>query len=89
MFDATREEGFGYVLTQPKDDRINILQCGLTTLSSAQRGYSIMELEMLGVVWALDKCKYFLKGSHNVVVLTDHAPLVGIERCDLSTIGNQ
>ena len=55
MCDASREGGLGYVLTEPRDDRINILQCGLTTLSSAQMGYSIMELEILSMVWALDK----------------------------------
>ena len=87
--DASREGGLGFVLTQPKDDKVIVLQCGSTTLSQAQRGYSIVELEMLSVVWSLEKCDYIVRGAHNVTIFTDHAPLCGIERKDLSTIGNQ
>ena len=57
--DASREGGLGFVLTQPASDRVNVLQCGSTSLSQAQRGYSIVELELLGIVWALEKCAYY------------------------------
>ena len=44
---------------------------------------------MLGIVWALEKCAFYTRGAHDMVVYTDHAPLIGIEKKDLSTIGNQ
>ena len=68
---------------------MNVLQCGSTTLTSAQCGYSIVELELLSVVGSLEKSSFFLKGAHNVQVFSDHAPLCGLERKDLSSIGNQ
>ena len=77
------------MLTQPQEDKVNVFQCGSTTLSSAQCGYSTVELEMLSVVWSLEKCDYYLRGAHDVVAFTHHAPLVGDERRDLSSIGNQ
>ena len=37
--DASREGGLGYVLVQPQGmEKTNVLQCGSTTLSSAQEG---------------------------------------------------
>ena len=79
----------GYVLAQPQGEKVNVLQCGSTTLTSAQCGYSIVELELLSVVGSLEKSSFFLKGAHNVQVFSDHAPLCGLERKDLSSIGNQ
>ena len=88
MCDASREGSLGYVLVQPAEGKTNVLQCGSSTLSAAQRGYSIVELELLAITWALSKCDYFLSGTHRVIVMTDHASLVGLEKRDLSTITN-
>ena len=75
--DASREGGLGYVLAQPQGEKMNVLQCGSTTLSSAQRGYSIVELELLSVVWSLEKTSFFLKGAHDIKVFSDHAHSAG------------
>ena len=88
MTDASREGGLGFILLQPGDGRSNILQCSSATLTPAQCNYSIMELEMLAVVWALGKCEYFTKGAPGITVLTDHASLIGLEKRDLSTVTN-
>ena len=88
MTDASQEGGLGFILLQPGDGRSNILQCGSATLTPAQRNYSIVELEMLAVTWALGKCEYFTKGTPKITVLSDHASLVGLETRDLSTVTN-
>ena len=88
MCNASREGGLGFVLLQPAEGRSNILQCGSSTLSPAQRGYSIVELELLAVTWALAKCDYFVRGAPKVMVMSDHASLVGLEKWDLSTVTN-
>ena len=88
MTDASREGGLGFILMQPNGDKNNILECGSATLTPAQRNYSIVELELLAVVWSLEKCEYFTKGAPLITVLSDHASLAGLERRDLSQIYN-
>ena len=55
-----------------------IIQCGSRALSSCESKYATIELEMLAVVWALDKCQFYLKGMPNFTVAMDHHPLFGI-----------
>ena len=42
----------------PKDGRTNVIQRGSTSLTGSQLNYSIMELEKLGVQWALQKSSF-------------------------------
>ena len=44
------------------------------TLTSAEKNYSVSEIEMLGVVWALETFDCFIAGS-KIKVITDHEPL--------------
>ena len=79
MTDASREGGLGFILLQPGEGRSNILQCGSATLTPAQRNYSVVELELLAVVWALGNADYFTRGASGITELTDHASLVGLD----------
>lgn len=54
--------------------------CGSRHLSSAEAGYSAIEGEALAVAWCLRKARLFLLGCPNLVVVTDHRPLVGLFR---------
>ena len=47
-------------------------------LSEAESRYAIIDLEMLAVAWAANKCKAFLMGLQNFKVITDHNPLIPI-----------
>ena len=58
-------------------DAWHILQCGSRYLSDAETRYAVIELEILGVVWAVRKCHLFLAGAPFAVV-TNHRPLVPI-----------
>ena len=44
-------------------------------LNSFEEKYSVNELELLGVVWAIEQFKYYLYGKH-FTVNTDHQALV-------------
>ena len=44
-------------------------------LNSLEEKYSVNELELLGVVWAIEHFKYYLYGKH-FTVITDHQALI-------------
>ena len=44
-------------------------------LNSLEEKYSVNELELLGVVWAIENYKYYLYGKH-FIVITDHQALI-------------
>ena len=76
--DASRT-GLGFVLQQKQeDDSWRTVQTGSRFLTDAESRYAVIELEMLGVAWAIQKCKYFLSGMQHFHVITDHNPLVPI-----------
>ena len=50
--------------------------CGSRHLTSAEAGYAPVEGEALAVAWCLRKARLFLLGCPNLVLVTDHRPLV-------------
>ena len=74
--DASRT-GLGFILQQ-KHERWKTVQTGSRFLTDAESRYAVVELEMLGVAWAVHKCRYFLSGLHHFEIVTDHSPLVPI-----------
>ena len=46
------------------------------------------ELELTAIVWAVQKCKFFLRGIERFEVITYHRPLVGIFAKSLPQIDN-
>ena len=54
-----------------------MIHCGSRSLTDCQTRYATIELECLAIVWAIEKCSYYLKGSPAFTVITDHKPLVG------------
>ena len=46
--------------------------------SKAEKSYAPIEGECLAVVRALNKCKYFILGCEDLIVVTDHKPLLKI-----------
>ena len=51
---------------------------GYRTLSSADGHYAAIEGKALAVAWGLEQTKYFTQGCDNLVIVTDHKPLVKI-----------
>lgn len=56
----------------------HITLAGSRFLSSAEQRYAPIEGEALAVAWGLEQTKYFTQGCDNLVVVTDHRPLVKI-----------
>ena len=88
LTDASRLFGLGYALGHLErhsggKDVFKIVRCGLKGLTPTQQRYSTIELECLAIVWAIQKCSFFLRGLPSFLVLTDHRPLEGIFLEDL------
>ncbi len=76
--DASRQ-GLGFVLQQQSNDITwNLIQAGSRFLTETGSRYAVIELEMLAVCWAIQKCKLFVTGLQHFSVITDHNPLVPI-----------
>ena len=81
--------GIGYYLSQkhcfcPSDlpDCCNngwkVTLVGSRFLHGAEQRYAPIEGEALAVAWGLEQTKYFTQGCDNLLVVTDHKPLVKI-----------
>ena len=78
LTDASKLKGLGFALIQKGEDgKTTLIQCGSRSLTSAEKNYAALDLECLAIVWAIQKCKFYLLGS-NFMVITDHRPLEGI-----------
>lgn len=70
-------------------DGWKLVFAGSRFCNDAETRYAPIEGEAAAIAWALQKCRMFVMGCHNLLVVTDHAPLLGIlgDR-DLSKIVN-
>ena len=93
--DASRLNGIGFALVQYDPRRTDgkrqfaLVQCGSSSLTSAQGNYATIELECLAIQYALSKSEFYLRGLPTFTVWTDHRPLVGIFNKALHTLNNQ
>ena len=87
--DASKLHGLGYVLLQyGSDEKPRMIKCGSTSLTDAQTRYSTVELEALGVQYAVSHCSHYLLGCDKFQVVTDHNPLIGVFSKPLREIAN-
>ena len=76
--DASRLKGLGFVLYQQQPDGSRrVIQAGSRFLAECETRYTVIELELLAVAWAVKKCRLFLSGLQYQIV-TDHRPLIAI-----------
>jgi hypothetical protein len=75
----TDTSGLGYSLVQTKGtSKVPLLiMAGSRFLSAAEKNYAVVELELLVIQWAVQKCRMYLAGAQ-FTVITDHQPLLGI-----------
>ena len=85
IFTDASVDGLGMVLKQqdPGSDSLLFIFASSTGLKDSQKRYSTYELEMLSIVWSLNKIKCYLFGGHKITVFTDHMALQGLERKEL------
>ena len=65
-----------------------IVHCGSKGLTSIKQRYSTIELECLAIVWAIQKCSFYLRGLPLFRVYTDHWPLEGVFQKDIFDLAN-
>ena len=75
--------GVGAVLLQEHDGKKFPVAYASKKLSSHERGYSVIERECLGIVWALEKFQVYMYGRE-FVVETDHQPLVYLQKAKVT-----
>ena len=77
--------GLGITLWQKQlDGEIKPIAFGSRYLNDSEKNYSIGELELLAVVWGLEKFRFYLYGK-KVFLYTDHQalePLIKRNRCN-------
>ena len=88
LTDASKLYGLGYMLLQYEGEVPRIVKCGSTSLTDTQSRYATIELEMLGIQYAISSCQYYLLGCQIFHVVTDHRPLLGIFKKDLRDVTN-
>ena len=83
-------QGVGYLVLQKNcnctlekaptrcNDGWNLVFAGSRFTNDAESRYSSSEGEALAVVWALNHSRMFTVGCKNLLVVTDHRPLLGI-----------
>ena len=81
-------EGIGFVILQQYCQCVSadtpfcckggwrLALCGSRQLTATEAGYAAVEGEALAVVWCLRKARLFLLGCPNLLLVTDHRPLV-------------
>lgn len=77
-------EGLGTVLLQNGHP----ISFASRTLSKAEKRYAQIEKELAAIVFSFKKFNYFVYG-HNVVVQTDHKPLIPIFEKDLDKVSSR
>ena len=81
--------GIGYFLLQQHCDcSLGLPDCcpngwkitlaGSRFLTSAEQRYAPIEGEALAVAWGLEQTRFFTQGCENLIIVTDHKPLVKI-----------
>ena len=77
--DASRLHGLGFVLNQLQDDGSwRMVQAGSRFITETESRYAMIEIELLGIAWAVKKCRTFLQGLPHFEIVTDARPLVPI-----------
>ena len=74
LTDASRLNGICFALVQFDPTRgdskkqFSLVQCGSSSLTSAQSNYTTIELECLAIQYALSKSEFYLQGLPNFLV---------------------
>ena len=87
--DASKEWGFGFVLSQTDNQHTYIINCGSIVITKPQKNHSIFELEFNALACALQKNHFYINGAQTQIeCFTDHKAMVNIENKDLAEVTN-
>ena len=67
---------------------MRLIRCGSRALTPAEKNYSVTELELLAVAYAMRHSSFYLASCPHFRLKTDHRPLVGLFNKGLADIDN-
>ena len=79
--------GVGYMCCQTgQDGRTYLICCGSRALKPNEKAWSVTDLELEAIRWALFQCSYYTRGldKDNLEILTDHKALPSLFKAKLS-----
>ena len=77
--DASRTKGLGCALLQKDHEgRWRLIEANSRFISETEARYAMVELELLGVKWAMKKLHNYLFGLPQFELIVDHQPLISI-----------
>jgi hypothetical protein len=86
LTDASRLKGLGYAFIQRETDGTpRLIQCNSKSLTSAEQGYAVIEIEGLAIQYAIEDCRFYLL-DNKFTVFTDHRPLEGVFQKNVSEV---
>ena len=85
LYPDASQFGIGAVLSQKDNNqREHPIHYASRSLNTAERNYSTIERELLAIIYATDKFRYYLYGK-KFTIITDHNPLVYLNNITLSS----
>jgi hypothetical protein len=75
------------LIQRETDGTPRLIQCNSKSLTSAERGYAVIEIEGLAIQYAIEDCRFYLLGT-KFTVFIDHRPLEGTFKKNLSEVMN-
>ena len=78
MTDGSKLNGISVVVYQKHENECRPVDCASRFLSSAENNYYPIEIEMLAVIWGIERMSMSVHGLPEFEVCTDHQPLVPI-----------
>ena len=73
---------------QDKAGQWRLIQCGSRALNGPESRYAVCEIEAIGILYAIQKCRHYLLGMAEFEVATDHKSLKGVFKKDLASVEN-
>ena len=78
-YDGSKLNGISVVCKQQqKNGDWKHVACASRFLSDTEKNYHPVEVEMLAITWGCEKMNLYLHGLLNVLIVTDHKPLIPI-----------
>ena len=84
LFTDASYVGFGFILAQERNRKEYPIAYGSRRTSSAEKNYSVTDLEGAALVWAVEKNKHYFNTTTPITLVTDHKALATWFTQDLS-----
>ena len=82
--------GMGYTLCQENDEGdLRIVACGSSGLTDAQKPYTMVDLDVAAITYALEHSRFFCLGAKDIIVHMDHQVLEELQHKSYDQMDNK